>query len=169
MDYIWEVKPKINPFVDKAVKKKIIKNPATIEVAVGDYPHHKVSDYSRFKGSCNELARRMIEGDYPGGVPRPFMFFAMQKLKKDREYKKSIKFYMETTKGKNGGVTVDWDGIGIATAFKVRQYLTQGKLGLFPLAKNSLNKRVAAGHNAEPPLVASGQLADAITYKINGM
>lgn len=166
--YIWEVKPKVNPFVDKDLKKRILKNPAQLEIAVGDYPHHKASKYSRYTGSCNRLAEMMITGAYKGGVPRPFMFKAMELLKKDREYKKSIKYYMDVTRGKNGGVTVDWDGIGINTVFKVRQLLTQGKLGLFPIAKDSLRKRTKAGHNAEPPLVASGQLADAITYKING-
>ena len=168
MDYIWEVKPKLNSFIDAAAKKRIIKNPATLELAVGDYPHNKASKYSKYKGSCNRLAEMMITGDYKGGVSRPFMFNAMQKLKADREYKKSIKYYMDVTRGRNGGVTVDWDGIGINTVFKVRQMLTQGKLGLFGLQKLTMQRREKAGHNATPPLVASGQLADAITYKING-
>lgn len=169
MDYIWDVKMKGNGLTEKALQKRILKNPAELTITVGDWPHGKQSKYSRWEKSCYELAERMITGSYKGGKARPFMFYAMQELKKDPEFKKTLKFYMKAKAGRNGGITVDWEGIGIAATYKIQQLLTRGKLGLAALEIRTMEKKVKAGHNANPPLVASGKLAEAITFTMNGV
>jgi hypothetical protein len=168
MDYIWGVKMSGNPLVDQSLKNRIIKNPATLTITVGDYPHGKQSKYSRWEKSCYELAERMITGAYNGGKARPFMFYAMQALKKNKQLKRTAKFYMTSKSGRGGGITVDWEGLGIAMTYEVQQLLTRGQLGLTPLDKRTISKREKAGHSANPPLVASGELAKAITFKVNG-
>ena len=169
MDYIWDVKMKGNHLVDQALKKRVLKNPATLTITVGDWPHGNQSKYSRWEGSCYELAERMITGNYNGGKSRPFMFYAMLALKDSAKYKKILKFYMKSQRGRNGGVTVDWEGLGVATAYEVQQLLTKGSLGLTPIDKHTISQRLKAGHAASPPLVASGELAKAITYTVNGV
>lgn len=169
MDYIWDVKMNGNGLTEKALQKKILKNPASLTITVGDWPHGKQSKYSRWSGSCYELADVLINGRYNGGKSRPFMFYAMQELKKDPEFKKTLKFYMKAKKGRNGGITVDWEGIGIAATYKVQQLLTKGKLGLAALESRTMAKRAKAGYNENPPLVASGKLAEAITFAVNGV
>ena len=97
------------------------------------------------------------------------MFYAMLALKDSAKYKKILKFYMKSQRGRNGGVTVDWEGLGVATAYEVQQLLTKGSLGLTPIDKHTISQRLKAGHAASPPLVASGELAKAITYTVNGV
>lgn len=133
-----------------------------MHVSVADTMHKSEKKYSTWDGTNYALADIITRGTYtPGGKKRPFMWEAMKKLKSDKKYMKDFKRF--TIMKVKGGIEIDWDMACLWTKSYVQQAITSGALNLAPLSHSSKVRRVWAGHNAEPPVYASGELCKAIT------
>jgi hypothetical protein len=140
----------------RAFKKKTsVINNARIVVTVADNNHQR-GLYTRFQGSNYELAMIVsAEG-------RPFM--DEEKLKLDKgEYRKklakTLKGYISCTEN---GMVVNWEGFSSKVEQVARELLIEDRLGLARLKPMTIQRKIDAGEGGSTPLVATGQLADAI-------
>lgn len=140
----------------RAFKKKTsVINNARMVVTVADNNHHR-GLYTRFKGSNYELAAIVsAEG-------RPFMDEEKSMLDKG-EYRKrlakTLKSYISCTEN---GMVVNWEGFSSEVEQVARELLIEDRLGLARLKPLTIQKKEEAGEGSDTPLVATGQLADAI-------
>ena len=140
----------------RAFKKKTsVINNARMVVTVIDSQHHR-GLYSRFQGSNFELAKIVTENG------RPFMRKEKSMLDKG-EYRKllakTLKGYITSTEN---GLLVDWDRFSNEVGKVARDLLIKDRLGLKPLDPVTIRRKERAGEGGSTPLVATGQLADAI-------
>lgn len=140
----------------RAFKKKTsVINNAKIVVTVADTQHHR-GLYSRFQGSNFELAKIVTEEG------RPFIKNEKAMLDKGehrKELAKALKGYITCTEN---GMVVDWNGFSSKVEQVARDLLIKDRLGLKPLDPVTIRRKERAGEGGSTPLVATGQLADAI-------
>lgn len=161
----YRVKQKADSAMKVAIgESKLFGKKKRLRVSVYNTRHGKQSDYSHFKGTNYQLASIMINGRYKGGIQRPFMFAAMERMKNDEAFLKDFRRFVFADKGDNK-IKVDWQAAALMTKVYVRETLARNELGLEPLAEKSLEDRYKAGHSGDTPLFASGKLCDAITCK----
>lgn len=140
----------------RAFKKKTsVINNARIVVTVADTQHHR-GLYTRFQGSNYELALIVSsEG-------RPFVDKEKSILDKGEYRKKlakTLKGYISCTEN---GMYVDWNGFSSEVEQVARELLIEDRLRLKPLDPVTIRRKERAGEGGSTPLVATGQLADAI-------
>jgi hypothetical protein len=140
----------------RAFKKKTsVINNARIIVTVADTSHHRRL-YTRFKGSNYELALIVsAEG-------RPFMDEEKSMLDKGEYRKQLAKTLKEYVSCTENGIVVDWNGFSSEVEQVARELLIEDKLGLARLKPLTIQRKEKAGEGSDTPLVATGQLADAI-------
>lgn len=135
-------------------KTSIINN-ARMIVTVADSNHQR-GLYSRFNGSNYELARIV------SAQGRPFMEEEKSMLDKG-EYRKrlakTLKSYISCTEN---GMVVNWEGFSSEVEEVARELLIKDRLGLARLNPLTIQRKEKAGEGSSTPLVATGQLADAI-------
>ena len=140
----------------RAFKKKTsVINNAKMVVTVADTQHHRKLD-TRFQGSNFELAKIVTEEG------RPFMKNEKVMLDKGehrKELAKALKGYITCTEN---GMFVDWNGFSSEVEQVARELLIEDKLGLARLKPMTIKRKEEAGEGSDTPLVATGQLADAI-------
>ena len=146
----------------RAFKKKTsVINNARMVVTVIDSQHHR-SLYSRFQGSNFELAKIVTDNKKRPKNNRPFMKKEKSMLDKG-EYRKllakTLKGYITSTEN---GLLVDWDRFSNEVGKVARDLLIKDRLGLKPLDPVTIRRKERAGEGGSTPLVATGQLADAI-------
>ncbi len=140
----------------RAFKKKTsVINNARMVVTVADTQHHRRL-YTRFQGSNFELAKIVTEEGRP--------FIKNEKAMLDRgehrkELAKALKGYITCTEN---GMVVDWNGFANVVEKKARELLVEDRLGLTPLDPITILRKEKAKEGSDTPLVATGQLADAI-------
>ena len=76
-----------------------------------------------------------------------------------KELAKALKGYITCTEN---GMVVDWNGFASEVEQVARELLINDRLGLARLDPLTIQKKEAAGEGSDTPLVAKGQLADAI-------
>lgn len=140
----------------RAFKKKTsVINNAKMVVTVADTQHHRKL-YTRFQGSNYELAKIVTEEG------RPFMKNEKAMLDKGEhreELAKALKGYITCTEN---GMIVDWNGFANVVEKKTRELLVEDRLGLNCLDPITIQRKEKAHEGSDTPLVATGQLADAI-------
>lgn len=140
----------------RAFKKKTsIINNAKMVVTVADTQHHRKL-YTRFQGSNFELALIVTEEG------RPFIKNEKALLDKGehrKELAKALKGYITCTEN---GMVVDWNGFANVVEKKARELLVEDRLGLNRLDPITIQRKEKAHEGSDTPLVATGQLADAI-------
>ena len=140
----------------RAFKKKTsVINNARMVVTVADTQHHRRL-YTRFQGSNFELAKIVTEEG------RPFIKNEKAMLDKGehrRELAKALKGYITCTEN---GMIVDWNGFANVVEKKARELLVEDRLGLARLDPITIQRKEDAHEGSDTPLVATGQLADAI-------
>lgn len=140
----------------RAFKKKTsVINNARMVVTVADTQHHR-GLYTRFQGSNFELAKIVTKEG------RPFMKNEKALLDKGehrKELAKALKGYITCTEN---GMIVDWNRFSNVVEKKVRELLVEDRLGLVGLDPLTIQRKEAVGEGSDTPLVATGQLADAI-------
>ena len=140
----------------RAFKKKTsVINNAKMIVTVADTQHHRRL-YTRFQGSNFELAKIVTEEG------RPFIKNEKTMLDKGehrKELAKALKGYITCTEN---GMFVDWNGFANVVEEKARELLIKDSLGLKPLDPITIQRKEDAHEGSDTPLVATGQLADAI-------
>ena len=146
----------------RAFKKKTsVINNARMVVTVIDSQHHR-GLYSRFQGSNFELAKIVTGNEKQPKNNRPFMRKEKSMLDKG-EYRKllakTLKGYITSTEN---GLLVDWDRFSNEVGKVARDLLIKDRLGLKPLDPVTIRRKERAGEGGSTPLVATGQLADAI-------
>ena len=140
----------------RAFKKKTsVINNARMVVTVADTQHHRKL-YTRFQGSNYELALIVsAEG-------RPFMDKEKDALNKGeyrKQLAKTLKSYISCTEN---GLFVDWGGFSNEVESVARDLLIKDRLGLARLSPITIQRKIDANEGSDTPLVATGQLADAI-------
>lgn len=140
----------------RAFKKKTsVINNARMVVTVADNNHQR-GLYTRFHGSNYELALIVSsEG-------RPFINKEKSMLDKGEYRKKlakTLKGYISCTEN---GMYVDWNGFSSEVEQVARELLINDRLGLARLKPLTILRKERAGEGSSTPLVATGQLADAI-------
>jgi len=140
----------------RAFKRKTsVINNARMVVTVADTQHHRKL-YTRFQGSNYELALIVTEEG------RPFMHEEKSMLDKGehrKELAKALKGYITCTEN---GMVVDWNGFANVVEKKARELLVEDRLGLNRLDPITIQRKEKAHEGSDTPLVAKGQLADAI-------
>ena len=140
----------------RAFKKKTsVINNAKMVVTVADTQHHRRL-YTRFQGSNFELAKIVTEEG------RPFIKKEKAMLDKGehrKELAKALKGYITCTEN---GMVVDWNGFANVVEKKARELLVEDRLGLNRLDPITIQRKEDAHEGSDTPLVATGQLADAI-------
>ena len=140
----------------RAFKKKTsVINNARMVVTVADTQHHR-SLYTRFQGSNYELA--LIVSD----EGRPLIDEEKSILDKGEYRKKlakTLKGYISCTEN---GMVVDWNGFASEVEQVARELLIEDRLGLARLKPLTIQRKEEAGEGSDTPLVATGQLADAV-------
>lgn len=140
----------------RAFKKKTsVINNAKMVVTVADTQHHRKL-YTRFQGSNFELAKIVTEEG------RPFIKNEKALLDKGehrKELAKALKGYITCTEN---GMIVDWNGFANVVEKKARELLVEDRLGLNRLDPITIQRKEKAHEGSDTPLVATGQLADAI-------
>ena len=140
----------------RAFKKKTsVINNAKMVVTVADTQHHRKL-YTRFQGSNFELAKIVTEEG------RPFIKNEKAMLDKGehrKELAKALKGYITCTEN---GMVVDWNGFASEVEQVARELLINDRLGLARLKPMTILRKEEAGEGSDTPLVATGQLADAI-------
>lgn len=140
----------------RAFKKKTsVINNARMVVTIADNNHQR-GLYTRFKGSNYELALIVsAEG-------RPFMSKEKENLSKGeyrKQLAKTLKGYISCTEK---GLFVDWVGFSNEVESVARDLLIKDRLGLARLKPLTIKRKIGANEGSDTPLVATGQLADAI-------
>ena len=140
----------------RAFKKKTsVINNAKMVVTVADTQNHRRL-YTRFQGSNFELAKIVTEEG------RPFIKNEKALLDKGehrKELAKALKGYITCTEN---GMVVDWNGFANVVEKKARELLVEDRLGLNRLDPITIQRKEDAHEGSDTPLVATGQLADAI-------
>ena len=140
----------------RAFKRKTsVINNARMVVTVADTQHHRKL-YTRFQGSNYELALIVSEEG------RPFMNEEKSMLDKGEYRKKlakTLKSYISCTEN---GMIVDWNGFASELEKVARELLINDRLGLDRLDPLTIQRKEKAREGSDTPLVAKGQLADAI-------
>lgn len=140
----------------RAFKKKTsVINNAKMVVTVADTQHHRKL-YTRFQGSNFELAKIVTEEG------RPFMSKEKENLSKGeyrKQLAKTLKGYISCTEN---GLVVDWGGFSNEVERVARELLVEDRLGLNRLDPITIQRKEKAHEGSDTPLVATGQLADAI-------
>ena len=140
----------------RAFKKKTsVINNAKMVVTVADTQHHRKL-YTRFQGSNFELALIVTEEG------RPFIKNEKALLDKGehrKELAKNLKGFITCTEN---GMVVDWNGFANVVEKKARELLVEDRLGLTRLDPITIQRKEKAHEGSDTPLVATGQLADAI-------
>lgn len=140
----------------RAFKKKTsVINNAKMVVTIADTQHHRKL-YTRFQSSNFELAKIVTEEG------RPFMKNEKVMLDKGehrKELAKALKGYITCTEN---GMFVDWNGFSSEVEQVARELLINDKLGLARLDPLTIQRKEDAHEGSDIPLVATGQLADAI-------
>lgn len=135
-------------------KTSVINN-ARMVVTIADNNHQR-GLYTRFMGSNYELALIVsAEG-------RPFMSKEKEKLSKGeyrKQLAKTLKGYISCTEN---GLVVDWGGFSNEVESVARDLLIKDRLGLARLKPLTIQRKINANEGSDTPLVATGQLADAI-------
>ena len=146
----------------RAFKKKTsVINNARMVVTVADTQHHR-GLYTRFQGSNYELAKIVTDNEKQPKNNRPFMKKEKSILDKGEYRKKlakTLKGYISCTEN---GMYVDWNGFSSEVEQVARDLLIKDRLGLKPLDPVTILRKERAGEGSSTPLVATGQLADAI-------
>lgn len=146
----------------RAFKKKTsVINNARIVVTVADTQHHR-GLYTRFQGSNFELAKIVTDNEKQPKNNRPFMRKEKSMLDKGEYRKKlakTLKGYISCTEN---GMYVDWNGFSSEVEQVARELLIEDRLRLKPLDPVTIRRKERAGEGGSTPLVATGQLADAI-------
>ena len=151
----------------RAFKKKTsVINNARMVVTVIDSQHHR-GLYSRFQGSNFELAKIVTDNEKRPKNNRPLNnrpFMKKEKSMLDKgEYRKllakTLKGYITSTEN---GLLVDWDRFSNEVGKVARDLLIKDRLGLKPLDPVTIRRKERAGEGGSTPLVATGELADAI-------
>ena len=140
----------------RAFKKKTsVINNARMVVTIADNNHQR-GLYTRFMGSNYELALIVsAEG-------RPFMSKEKENLSKGeyrKQLAKTLKGYISCTEN---GLFVDWGGFSNEVESVARDLLIKDRLGLAKLKPLTIQRKIDANEGSGTPLVATGQLADAI-------
>lgn len=140
----------------RAFKKKTsVINNARMVITIADNNHQR-GLYTRFKGSNYELAMIVsAEG-------RPFMSKEKENLSKGeyrKQLAKTLKGYISCTEN---GLVVDWGGFSNEVESVARDLLIKDRLGLARLKPLTIQRKINANEGSDTPLVATGQLADAI-------
>lgn len=140
----------------RAFKKKTsVINNARMVITIADNNHQR-GLYTRFKGSNYELAMIVsAEG-------RPFMSKEKENLSKGeyrKQLAKTLKGYISCTEN---GLFVDWGGFSNEVESVARDLLIKDRLGLARLKPLTIQRKIDANEGSDTPLVATGQLADAI-------
>lgn len=140
----------------RAFKKKTsVINNARMIVTIADTRHNRKL-YTRFQGSNYELALIVsAEG-------RPFMNEEKDVLSKGeyrKQLAKTLKSYVSCTEN---GLIVDWGGFSDEVQSVARDLLIKDRLGLARLKPITIQRKIRANEGSDTPLVATGQLADAI-------
>ena len=135
-------------------KTSVINN-ARMVVTIADNNHQR-GLYTRFMGSNYELALIVsAEG-------RPFMSKEKENLSKGeyrKQLAKTLKGYISCTEN---GLFVDWGGFSNEVESVARDLLIKDRLGLAKLKPLTIQRKIDANEGSGTPLVATGQLADAI-------
>ena len=146
----------------RAFKKKTsVINNARMVVTVADTQHHR-GLYTRFQGSNYELSKIEKKKKKQPKNNRPFMKKEKSILDKGEYRKKlakTLKGYISCTEN---GMYVDWNGFSSEVEQVARDLLIKDRLGLKPLDPVTIRRKESAGEGSSTPLVATGQLADAI-------
>src|SRR5574344_1868194 len=140
----------------RAFKKKTsVINNARMVVTIADNNHRR-GLYTRFMGSNYELSLIVsAEG-------RPFMSKEKENLSKGeyrKQLAKTLKGYISCTEN---GLFVDWGGFSNEVESVARDLLIKDRLGLARLKPLTIKRKIDANEGSDTPLVATGQLADAI-------
>ena len=140
----------------RAFKKKTsVINNARMVVTIADNNHQR-GLYTRFQGSNYELALIVsAEG-------RPFMDEEKEALNKGeyrKQLAKTLKGYISCTEN---GLVVDWNGFSNEVESVARDLLIKDRLGLARLKPLTIQRKIDANEGSDTPLVATGQVADAI-------
>ena len=139
----------------KFKKKTSIANNARMVVTVADTQHHRKL-YTRFQGSNYELALIVsAEG-------RPFMDEEKSMLDKGEYRKKLAKILKDYISCTENGMVVDWNGFASEVEQVARELLINDRLGLARLKPMTIQRKEESEEGSDIPLVATGQLADAI-------
>ena len=140
----------------RAFKKKTsVINNAKMVVTVADTQHHRKL-YTRFQGSNFELAKIVTEEGRPFIKNEKVM---LDKGEHRKELAKALKGYITCTEN---GMVVDWNGFSNVVEKKARELLVEDRLGLNSIDPITIQRKEKAGEGSDTPLVATGQLADAI-------
>ena len=140
----------------RAFKKKTsVINNARMVVTVADTQHHRRL-YTRFQGSNFELAQIVTKQGRPFIKNEKVM---LDKGEHRKELAKVLKGYITCTEN---GLVVDWNGFANVVENKARELLIKDRLGLNPLDPITIQRKIDANEGSDTPLVATGQLADAI-------
>jgi hypothetical protein len=140
----------------RAFKKKTsVINNAKMVVTVADTQHHRKL-YTRFQGSNFELAKIVTEEGRPFIKNEKVM---LDKGEHRKELAKKLKGYITCTEN---GMVVDWNGFANVVEKKARELLVEDRLGLNRLDPITIQRKGDAREGGDTPLVATGQLADAI-------
>ncbi len=135
-------------------KTSVINN-ARMIVTVADSNHQR-GLYSRFNGSNYELARIV------SAQGRPFMEeekFMLNEGEYRKELAHTLKGYIFSTEN---GLYVDWNGFSKEIEEVARGLLIRDGLGLARLKPITIHRKMIAAEGGSTPLIATGQLADAI-------
>jgi hypothetical protein len=140
----------------RAFKKKTsVINNAKMVVTVADTQHHRKL-YTRFQGSNFELAKIVTEEGRPFIKNEKVM---LDKGEHRKELAKKLKGYITCTEN---GMVVDWNGFANVVEKKARELLIEDRLGLSRLDPITIQRKEDAHEGSDTPLVATGQLAEAI-------
>jgi hypothetical protein len=140
----------------RAFKKKTsVINNAKMVVTVADTQHHRKL-YTRFQGSNFELAKIVTKEGRPFIKNEKVM---LDKGEHRKELAKKLKSYITCTKN---GMVVDWNGFANVVEKKARELLIEDRLGLSRLDPITIQRKEDAHEGSDTPLVATGQLAEAI-------
>ena len=140
----------------RAFKKKTsVINNAKLVVTVADTQHHRKL-YTRFRGSNYELALIVTKEG------RPFIEKEKSALDKGEYRKYLAKVLKEYISCTDNGMVVDWNGFSDIVRTVARTLLVKDGLGLARLKPMTVQRKIEAGEGSDTPLVATGQLADAI-------
>ena len=140
----------------RAFKKKTsVINNARMVVTVADTQHHRRL-YTRFQGSNFELAKIITEEGRPCIKNEKAL---LDKGEHRKELAKALKGYITCTEN---GMIVDWNGFANVVEKKARELLVEDRLGLNRLDPITIQRKEDAHEGSDTPLVATGQLADAI-------
>jgi hypothetical protein len=165
---LYSVEQDLNVFELYRKGKSMVLNPAELNVTIGDESHSSDGLYSKWEGSCYELADIQINGAYKGGTTRPFMFYLKEFLdNNNRHHVRPIIENNMTYDRSERGWWVDWEGIADELQPLCEQILAQDVSPMLPpISEKSQHDKSRAGYG-NMTLYASGQLFEAVRVEVN--